>query len=207
MALKAASINNPPSGLEGQLYAEISRSKPAPQGICVANSAGKVLAWTLSFDNDAAISKFLDYAVSRYQESPTAERPVTAERFMRFPGNKLPDVADTGRTLTIPESHLTDDRCPGIPQVERGTLVGRIIGRPLNEQGQPIRNARFCKAGSLTTQCCLNIGWLICVKLSNTCARPVPPTSRTRLRTRSGKWSSSSSSVVGTMEMNQRNEF
>ena len=138
MALKAALINNPPSGVEGQLYAEISRSKPAPQGICVANSAGKVLAWTLSFDKDAAIGQFLDYAGKRYQEFPDAERPVPAERFMQFPGNKLASIDDPGRTLTIPKSHSADDRCPAIPQVERGTLVGRIVGRPLNENGQPI---------------------------------------------------------------------
>ena len=30
VALKAGMINNPPRGIEGELYAEIARSKPAP---------------------------------------------------------------------------------------------------------------------------------------------------------------------------------
>lgn len=122
-----------------QLYAELSRSKAAPQGICVANSAGKVLAWTLSFDDDASIGTFLDYAHQRYKDSPDAARAVTAERFMKFPSRKMPDVADTGRKLTIPDRHEKSDRCPALPALERGTLVGRIIGRPLDEKGRPIQ--------------------------------------------------------------------
>jgi hypothetical protein len=138
--LKAALINNPPQGIEGELYAEISRSKPAPQGICVANSDGKVLAWTLSFEHDASIDKFLDYAKQRYQKSPDASQPVTAERFMKFPGGKLADIADTGHTLSIPDAHSAEQRCPAHPALERGTLAGRIIGRPLDSDGQPIKD-------------------------------------------------------------------
>ena len=66
VALKAGLINNPPRGLEGDLYAELSRSKPAPQGICVANSAGKALDWVLMFDDDKSVVKFLDHALQRY---------------------------------------------------------------------------------------------------------------------------------------------
>ncbi len=40
VALKAALVNNPPGGPEGRFLREIGRSKPSPQGICVANSAG-----------------------------------------------------------------------------------------------------------------------------------------------------------------------
>ena len=39
VALKAALVNNPPAGPEGDLYREIRRTRLAPQGICVANSA------------------------------------------------------------------------------------------------------------------------------------------------------------------------
>ena len=49
VALKAALVNNPPAGMEGAFLAEISRSKPAPQGVCAANGAGKVLAWGVEF--------------------------------------------------------------------------------------------------------------------------------------------------------------
>ena len=46
VALKAGVVNNPPYDEEGRLYREIGRSKVLPQGICVINSACKVLAWT-----------------------------------------------------------------------------------------------------------------------------------------------------------------
>lgn len=136
-------MNNPPTGIEGQLYAEIARSKPAPQGICVANSSGKVLTWALSFDTDAEVPRFLDYALERFQESPNATHPVVAERFMKFPSQKMGNVPDTTGALTIPKAHSPDERCPAEPTVEAGTLVGRIVGRPLDSNGQPIaRTAR-----------------------------------------------------------------
>ena len=75
LALKAGLVNHPPRGIEGDLYAEIGRSKPAPQGICTINSAGKVLAWSLSFDDDASILKFLKHVLMRYKRSPNAQRP------------------------------------------------------------------------------------------------------------------------------------
>ena len=81
VALKAALVNNPPGGLEGTLIAEISRSKPAPQGVCVANSMGKVLAWVLSFNDDAQVPKFLDYALKRHKQFPDANQPVPTKRY------------------------------------------------------------------------------------------------------------------------------
>ena len=95
VALKAALVNNPPPGLEGRFLREIGRSKPVPQGICVANSAGKVLAWALSFDDPASVPKFLDHVLDRYKAFPDASKPVAAERYMRFPGRELPETPDT----------------------------------------------------------------------------------------------------------------
>ena len=99
VALKAGLVNNSPPGDEGRLYREIARSKPAPQGICVANSAGKVLDWALMFDDDESVVAFLDHSLARYREFPDARRAVPAERYMRFPSHKMPDVPDTRAEL------------------------------------------------------------------------------------------------------------
>jgi len=138
VALKAGLVNNPPQGIEGELYAEISRTKPAPQGICTVNSDGKVLTWALSFDDDASILKFLDHVQSRYKQALDSQKPVIAERFMTFPGRKLSNVKDTGKRIKFPTQHAKHDRCPAKPALEKGTLVGRIIGRPLDENGKPV---------------------------------------------------------------------
>ena len=79
VALKAALVNRPSDDEEGRLYREIARSRPAPQGICVVNSAGKVLNWTLMFDNDKSVLAFFDHARTRYAEFPDAKKPVAAE--------------------------------------------------------------------------------------------------------------------------------
>jgi hypothetical protein len=139
LALKAGLVNNPPPGPEGLLYREIGRSKPAPQGICVANSAGKVLDWVLMFDDDKSVLTFLDHALDRYRKFPDAKKPVPAERFQRFPSQKLGDAEDSTGALSIPPRH-SNDRCPGNRGVREGTLVGRIIGRALDKEGKPVKD-------------------------------------------------------------------
>ena len=132
VALKAGAVQNPPNNLEGKLYREIARSRPAPQGICVVNSAGKVLAWTLTFEKDKNVLEFLDYVVRRYRQFPDASKRVTAERFMQFPRKKMADVADSGKRIQVPENA----KCRVLPEFEHGTLVGRIVGRALDKKGQ-----------------------------------------------------------------------
>ena len=58
---------------------------------------------------------------------------------MRFPSRKLADVKDSTGALKIPERHKKD-RCLGRPGVEKGTLVGRIIGRALDPKGKPLQD-------------------------------------------------------------------
>ena len=138
VALKAGLVNNPPAGVEGDLYREILRTRPAPQGICALNSSGKVLAWALSFDSEKTIPDFLEFAAGRYRQFPDATKPVDALRFMKYPSRVLAQVEDTGRSITIPSRHSEDERCPAKPEPPAGTLVGRVIGRALDENGRPV---------------------------------------------------------------------
>jgi hypothetical protein len=137
IALKAATVNFPPDSEEGRLYREIGRSKVAPQGICVANSAGKVLAWTAMFDNDASVLGFLDYTLKRYGSHPGAEAAVAAERFLKYPSVKVQDIADSVQPLTIPLKHHDSERCLGALGVPEGTLRGRTWGRAFKD-GKPL---------------------------------------------------------------------
>ncbi|HEY2252242.1 MAG TPA: hypothetical protein VGH74_14310, partial [Planctomycetaceae bacterium] len=138
MALKAGLVNNPPDNDEGRFYAEIARSRPAPQGICVANSAGKALSWALMFDDDNSVVAFLEHASQRFATHPDAKQPVVAERFMKYPSMPLPDVADTGRVLPRVARHAHVTHCPGTPPVPRGTAVARLFGRALDAKGKPL---------------------------------------------------------------------
>jgi hypothetical protein len=138
VALKAGLVNNPPGGEEGRLYAEIGRSKPAPQGICVVNSAGKVLDWVLMFDDDRSILDFLDHCAKRFAGYPDAKRPVAAERYMKFPSAKLEDMEDSGKVPPVVERHPPGKSCPGTPPLRPGTVVARVFGRALDADGKPV---------------------------------------------------------------------
>ena len=121
VALKAALVANfPPNDEEGQLYREISRSKPAPQGICVVNTAGKVLDWALMFDDDQSVLDFLDHCRQRFAKYPDAKQAVDAERYMKFPSAKLDDIADTNKPLPVLDRHPQGKHCPGTPPVPPG---------------------------------------------------------------------------------------
>lgn len=135
VALKAAHVNNPPPGPEGALFREIGRSKIAPQGICVVNSACKVLSWTVSFDENNSIEAFLDHCVARYNEFPNAESAVAAERYRKFPSVKMPDIADDGSVPKIPNEHPKNGACPGDFRYPSGTFLGSVVGRLLDEDG------------------------------------------------------------------------
>ncbi|HEY3242343.1 MAG TPA: hypothetical protein VGM03_03245 [Phycisphaerae bacterium] len=138
VALKAGLVNNPPDGLEGRLYGELGRSKIAPQGICIANSAGKALAWVAMFDDQQSVLAFLNHGLQRFQNFPDASRPVAAERYMRFPSAKLDDVQDDAGLLTIVERHLPGEACPAKPPATPGTLIVRVVGRALDADAKPV---------------------------------------------------------------------
>ncbi len=138
VALKAGLINNPPDNDEGRLYREIARSKILPQGVCVVNSAGKVLDWVFMFDDDKSVLDFLDHAKQRFAEFPDATKPVPAERYQGFPSQKLANVDDSGKVLPSVERHRAGETCPANPRVPQGTLLTRVFGRALDKDGQPV---------------------------------------------------------------------
>jgi hypothetical protein len=138
VALKAFLVNNPPDDEEGRLYREIGRSKIAPQGICVVNSAGKVLDWVLMFDDDKNIVAFLDHTVKRFAKFPDAKEPVPAERYMKFSSDRLDDVKDNGKALPVPENHAEGKDCPGKQPLRLGTVAARVYGRALDKDGKPV---------------------------------------------------------------------
>ncbi|MCZ6792004.1 MAG: hypothetical protein O7J95_00150 [Planctomycetota bacterium] len=135
VALKAALVNHPPAGPEGRFLREIGRSKPAPQGICAANPAGKVLAWSLSFDDPGSVPKFLDHVLERQRRFPDDRRPVVAKRYMKFPSQALSDVPDTRVKLPEVSSHAVDGYCPATPPKVRGTVAARLWGRVVEKDG------------------------------------------------------------------------
>jgi len=142
VALKAALINRPPDDDEGLLYREIERSKPAPQGICVVNSAGKVLNWTLMFDDDRSVLVFFDHARERFAKFPDAKKPVAAEVYQKFPSQKRKDVEDCGTVLPVLDRHPEGKHCPAEPPLRKGTVAVRLFGRALDKDGKPVADTR-----------------------------------------------------------------
>jgi hypothetical protein len=138
VALKAGLVNNPPDDEEGRLYREIGRSKPAPQGICVVNSAGKVLNWTLMFDDDKSVLAFFDHAKERFAKYPDAKKPVAAEVYQKFPSQKRKDVEDSGKVLPALDRHPEGKHCPAEPPLRKGTVAVRLFGRALDKDGKTV---------------------------------------------------------------------
>src|SRR5437016_1018331 len=134
-------MNRPPNDDEGLLYREIERSKPAPQGICVVNSAGKVLNWALMFDDDKSLLDFFDHARERFAKYPDAKKPVTAEVYQKFPSQKRADVEDSGNVLPVLDRHPVGKFCPAEPPLRKGTVAVRLFGRALDKDGKPVADS------------------------------------------------------------------
>lgn len=143
VALKAGDVARERSGVEGRLYRELKRTMPQPQGIGTLNSAGRVLTWSLMFENQAQVIGFLDHVGDRYRETPGRSKPVPAERFMRFPDHKLPTLEDPGTTFAIPHQHADGEKCPGEPRRMEGAFLTKVIGRALDDKGDPRSDARI----------------------------------------------------------------
>ena len=138
IALKAAQVENPPPGLEGQLYGEIARTRPAPQGICTMDSTGQVLSWALSFDDNPSILGFLDHVEQRYRRAVNSKDLGEVDRFRSFPSQPLRGIPRLQKPWSIPHHHAAGERCPAAPVVAQGALAGKVVGRPLDKTGAPI---------------------------------------------------------------------
>ena len=136
VSVSAARMHTPPQDIEGRLLQASGRVAPAPQGIAVLNSDGQPLAWTLMFDSDSAVLDFLDYAKRRFREYGDSSRPFDTERYQRFPSLREPDTAYAGGFRT-PATHPQGELCPGRSQHPKGTLQVQVIGRALDDRGQP----------------------------------------------------------------------
>ena len=138
VALKAGLVNNPPDDEEGRLYREIGRSKIVPQGICVVNSAGKVLDWTVDVRRRQERARLPRPCCQRFAQFPDAKKPVAAERYMKFPSQKLADVADNGKVPVDPRTPSRREKLSGEAAVRQGTVVARVFGRALDKDGKPV---------------------------------------------------------------------
>ena len=90
----------------------------------------------MSFDDNAQVPKFLDYTLARHKQFPDAAKPVPTQRFMRFPGQPMAEVADTRARLPRLSPHGKNEFCPATPPKARGTLVARVWGRRVEKNGR-----------------------------------------------------------------------
>jgi hypothetical protein len=90
------------------------------------------------FDDDKSVLAFLDHARKRFARYPDAKRPVSAERYMKFPSTKLEDIKDNGKAPLVLQRHPKGKSCPAKPLLRRGTLVARVFGRALGKDGKPV---------------------------------------------------------------------
>ncbi len=121
---------------EGRLFRSIYCSKVQPQGTCVLNSAGQVLAWVLMYDKNQSVLDFLDHSRKRYEAYPSGEEAVAAERYMRFPSAQLEDFQEEPKPTAIVQGHLDAKSCLAQPPLAEGTLTARVFGRAVDEQGE-----------------------------------------------------------------------
>ena len=125
-----------PTDDEGKVLQSIYRSKVQPQGTCVLNSAGQVVAWVIMYDKNKDVLDFLDRGLKRFRDHPEGKEAIMTERYFRFPSDRRDDMKDEARPQPIAEGHAAGKRCPGWVDLPRGTIVAKVIGRALDKDGK-----------------------------------------------------------------------
>jgi hypothetical protein len=97
-----------------------------------------VLDWVFMFDDDKSVLAFLDHARKRFATFPDAKKPFPAERYLKFPSQKLADIEDNGKVVPIVERHPEGESCPAKPRVQQGTIIARVFGRALDKDGKSV---------------------------------------------------------------------
>jgi hypothetical protein len=104
----------------------------------VVNSAGQVLDWVLSFQSHESILKFLDHSKARYEKYSKGAAKVATQRFMNFPARQLPDIADRGIRVELPEHVRDEDVVSSFVVRQAGAMLGRVFGRAMGPDGNPM---------------------------------------------------------------------
>jgi hypothetical protein len=145
LALRAPAVNQPGAvhdANERWLYERVNRAKLAPQGIAVLNSAGQVLAWVQMFDDDESVLDFLDHGGKRFQEKADPKRLVVTERYLKYPSADAGARRDeTPLPARVAAGHAKGEHCSaaaGEGLAAPGTLVARLVGRALDDQGKRV---------------------------------------------------------------------
>lgn len=136
VAISMLSIPARPDDDEGKVLQSIYRSKVQPQGTCVLNSGGQVLAWVIMYDKNKSVLDFLDYGLKRFGDHPDGKQAIMTERYFRFPSDKREDMKDEAKPHLIAEGHADGKHCPGWVDLPRGTVVAKVIGRALDKEGK-----------------------------------------------------------------------
>ena len=135
VAVRAQHVNGLRSGAAGGLFADISKSKLAGQGLAVLHGDGQVLEWVLTFDGTDQIGKFLDHASERYRAHPDGKEAVTTELHMRYPSQAKPSLREPASVGHPVDSHGQGEPCPGDNQVADGSARIDLIGRTVTPAG------------------------------------------------------------------------
>ena len=112
----------------------LSRSKIAPQGLCVLNSSGQALEWVMHFEGESAVESFLHHSLERFKQNQDGGQANSTERYLKFPSQRLEDMQEE------PRSALAS----AILQRTRGAtpfsdeFVLQLTGRALDAKGNPL---------------------------------------------------------------------